>query len=224
MKLLIKSLLPCLTLLLANVAAHAGIGPGPLPTTGPFTGTASETWEVFTNGAIADQTPIMGGQAFISIANNAGIYQPGVSNYSLGNGGSAQVADGVKGFFSFNGSSGIVASTNLGMTQVGAYWGANLGAGSSATITVAFSDVAGGFYLNTFNYTNTDGALIWQGWSSTVPLVGFAFSSDALDDGFVFDGVQANFVAVPEPNAVMLCGVGAIALIAARRLRTPHRN
>lgn len=224
MKPLIKSLLCCLTLILAITLARAGAGPGPLPNVGPFAGTASETWEVFTNGAISDLTPILGGQGFIGIANNAGIYQPGVANYSLGNGGNAQVSDGAKGFFSFNGSSGVVASTNLGLTEMGGYWGANLGLGSSATITVAFSDVNGGYYINTFNYTNTDGSLIWQGWSSPAPIITFGFTSDATDNGLVFDGLQANIVTVPEPSAVAVFGIGLIALIAARQLRAPRRQ
>ena len=224
MKLAIKSLLSCLTLIAALNAVQAGGPLAPLPTIGPFTGTASETWEVFTNGSIADFTPIMGGNALIGIANNAGIYQPGVLEYNLGNGGNAEVADGAKGYFSFNGSSGVIGNTNLGFTQFGAFWGANLGTGSSSIITVVATDVFGTSYLNTFAYTNVTGTLIWQGWSSTVPLVSIVFSSDATDEGLVFDGLQGNFVTVPEPNAIAVFGIGVVALIAARQLRTPRRS
>lgn len=223
MKSLVQSLLVSLTLLLGLRPAPAALL-GQLTTITNFTGTASETWEVFTNGPIADLTPIMGGAATITIAQNAGIYQPGVVEYSLGNVGNAEVGDGVKGFFANQGSSGVLALNGTAFTEFGAYWGANLGTGTNVTITIAGTDINNDDYINTFTYTGMGGNLIWQGWTSPVPLVSVTFLSDATDNGIVVDGLQANFVAVPEPGTVALLGIGVIALIAGRQLRTARRN
>lgn len=208
--------------LLSSLTLPAG---AQVTSTGPFTGSASETWESFPNYQSnpsfyqTDPTAIFGGAATISNDYMA-VYQPSAgASFGLGSSGPAQVSDGTKGMGVDRGEQTTTIQFASPVSAFGGYWGAAT-FGSGTTVTVSFFDVFASLIdTQTFNYSRDgfgDGLLEWHGWNSTTGIGAITYSGDYV----VNDGLQinaANVSAVPEPSSMALLLMGGLPL--AKKLR-----
>ena len=184
---------------------------------GPFTGSLSETWELFNDYLtgpryLADPTTIMGGGAFISSSLMSVYLTNSSRSFGLGDSGNAQVADGAKGM----GLDGFAQTATITfvnpVTDFGAYWGANTPP-TPATVSLVFSD--GSF--ESFAYSAPhDGTLNWHGWHFATGITSISYSGDFV----AIDGLQANVI--PEPSTTLL-GVLGVGLLVLHRRRLTKR-
>jgi hypothetical protein len=187
----------------------------------PFTGAVSETWESFPSVVLANGSPMFNGAATITNAGNGpmGIYEPSAGIQCGLVGGVAGVHDGVKGWCVGGGPpiNLVTITFSNPISDFGAYWATAFEDGLGDSVTLLFRDLSG-LVISTqsFQYTALDGSLEWHGWHSTVPIKSISFSSQRV---IANDGLQINFVTVPEPTVLGLvtgalvvllaCGVGS---------------
>jgi len=191
-----------------TVSAQAAITP-----VGPFTGTNSETFESFSNyydGNFYEPngTLVFGGAATMSASNSdLVIYQPGYAPFGLGSA-AAQVSDGTKGLGLNSVSDTVTFVFATAINSFGGYFGAAYGGGFDGNISFGFSDGSTAAY--TYN-GGESGALVWQGWTSSVAITSATVSGSYV----VMDGLQVNSTAsVPDGGATLPMLGGAFALLA----------
>lgn len=204
--------------LLSSLTLPAG---AQVTSTGPFTGSASETWESFlrypSNPSFYQSNPtaIFGGAATISNGYMA-VYEPSTgASFGLGSSGPAQVSDGTKGMGVDRPGQTTTIQFSSPVSAFGGYWGA-----SGSTVTLSFFDAFANLIdTQAFGYDRSqfsDGLLEWHGWNSTTGIGAITYSGDFV----VNDGLQintANVSAVPEPSAMALLLMGGLPL--AKKLR-----
>lgn len=198
---------PLATLMLLSVMIQASARAGIIEV-GPFVGDLTETWESFPTTIegepyLLDPSPIMGGAATIS-NEFMFVYEPGVSDVSLGTSGVAQVSDGIKGMCSREAGVTTTIMFNDPIAAFGAYWAAVTETGTQigdpANILVRFySETNTLLGTRIINYSRpADGVLEWHGWISDEPVKYITY----FEDGVAVDGLQA--ILVPEPTTSMV--------------------
>jgi hypothetical protein len=152
----------------------------------PFSPGAIESWESFPIQNVPDPSIIMGGLAQIS-SPRMFIYAPSSGAFwGFGTSGPAQVSDVTQGMGLDLTSQTATIDFAQPITAFGAFWGASTTqAIPSATVSLGFFDSS----LNQiglvqqFSYSRTatqDGALIWHGWSSSIPVRRVTYTGDML--------------------------------------------
>lgn len=184
-----------------------------LTSVAPFSGTYSESFESFANynvtGALPQPFSIMGGFADVSNGSLIGVYEVGVADFFLPT--AAPAHDGTKGLGVYPGS--ITISFDSPVSDFGGYFGAAYGTGGDGKVSFTFSDGS------TEDFTFTGGALVWQGWSSDVPITSVTIG----DNYMVMDSLQANAAptSVPDGGATLVLfglGLGSLQILR-RKLR-----
>ncbi len=187
---------------------------------GPFTGTIQESYESFPNYMqnpnfyMSNPTTIFGGQATIGGGTGGNwmvVYEPSAgAHFGLGTYGLAQVKDGTKGH---GVDTGWPAPTteiifNSPQTHFGGWWGAaDIYGYSTVPIRFSFYDANNNLIgQDTVQYGDPlgQGTLLWFGWNISPPVKRIVYQGDFV----VHDALQA----IPEPGALALLLVGALAL------------
>jgi hypothetical protein len=186
--------------------------------TGPFTGTYSESFESFPDyyhsdpAILPESTSIMGGFASISSANHDMIIYNTSDGASWGLGLIyAGVSDGLQGLGLNSTGDTLTIDFNSPVTAFGGYFAAD-GFGMSPLLTFNFSDGSSGSY----NYSDPNGTLDWVGWESSAGINSVTISGNYI----AMDGLET---VVPEPTTLALFGLaGSLVLAAARYNKSRH--
>jgi hypothetical protein len=199
----------------AAASALAGVTPR-----GQFAGTIQESYESFQNYLndpdfyMDNPTTIFGGQATIGGGSGGSVmvvYEPAAgATFGLGYYGMAQVKDGSKGH---GVNTGFPAATidiifNSPQGSFGGWWGAaDIYGYQTVPIKFEFYDANNNLidsYTIQYGDNQGQGRLMWAGWDIDPPAKRVSYTGDYV----VHDFLQA----IPEPGALALLVVGALAL------------
>jgi hypothetical protein len=183
--------------------------------TGPFTGTYSESFESFPDyyhsdpALLPESTSIMGGFASITSANHDMVVYNTSDGASWGLGLiMAGTSDGLQGLGLNSTGDTLTIDFNSPVTAFGGYFAADGYDGMSPLLTFNFSDGSSGNYY----YNDPNGTLDWEGWESSAGINSVTISGNFM----AMDGLQA---AVPEPTTLALFGLAGSVALAATRYR-----